>query len=189
MQRPHHLVVLEALRRARSRGCAILYVEGNHDFFLEGLYAGDPFERLAGDAIDLNLAGRAVHLAHGDRVNRKDHQYLAWRAVSKSRPFFAAFNLLPRRARIRVVDGLERSLARTNMAFRRGFPLAECEAYARPRLRSGRELLIFGHFHEERRIDYDEAGRRGSVFVLPAWRQGHRYLKLAPGEEPVFVSA
>jgi UDP-2,3-diacylglucosamine hydrolase len=189
MQRPHHLVVVEALRRLRSRGCAILYVEGNHDFFLDRLYSGDPFERLAGDAIDLTLAGKAVHLAHGDRVNRRDRQYLAWRAVSKSRPFFAAFNLLPLRTRHRIVDALERKLAGTNMAFRRGFPFAECESYARPRLRSGRELLVFGHFHEERRIDYEEAGRTGSVFVLPAWRQGHRYLRLAPGEEPVFASA
>jgi UDP-2,3-diacylglucosamine hydrolase len=189
MQLPHHLIVVEGLRRLRARGCAILYVEGNHDFFLDRLYAGDPFERLVPDSIDMRLAGRAVHLAHGDRVNRGDRQYLAWRAVSKSRPFFTAFNLMPRGVRLRIVDALERSLARTNMVFRGGFPLAECEAYARPLLRSGRELLVFGHFHEERRIDYQEAGRRGSVFVLPAWRQGHRYLRLVPGEEPVFASA
>ncbi len=187
--RPHHVRVIEALRRLRSRGCRLLYVEGNHDFFLAPLYAGDPFDAVAGATLDLALAGRRAHLAHGDLVNRRDRQYLAWRALSKSRVFFGLFSLLPKGPCKRIVDGLERSLARTNMEFRGGFPLAECEVYARRRIREGAALLVFGHFHEERRIDYEEEGRRGSVFVLPAWRDGHRYLKIDPGAEPAFVSA
>ncbi len=95
LQRPHHQTVVEALRRLRGRGCRILYIEGNHDFFLQRLFSGDPFERLAERSIDLRLSGRRVHLAHGDLVNRRDRQYLAWRAVSKSRVFYSLFNLLP----------------------------------------------------------------------------------------------
>ena len=80
-------------------------------------------------------------------------------------------------------------MAGTNMEYRRGFPLAECERYARPRIGQGADILVFGHFHDERRIEYDEGGRRGSVYVLPAWRQGRRYLRLDPASEPAFVSA
>jgi UDP-2,3-diacylglucosamine hydrolase len=187
--KPHHLRVLEALRRLRGRGCRLLYVEGNHDFFLAPLLSGDPFDAVADSSLDLTLAGRPAHLAHGDLVNRRDHQYLAWRALSKNRIFFTAFNLLPNGVRHRLVSGLERSMAGTNMEFRGGFPLAECETYARERIRGGAAILVFGHFHEERRIDYVEGARRGSVFVLPAWRDGHRYLRIDPGSEPVFVSA
>jgi len=187
--KPHHRRVLEALRRLRGRGCRLLYVEGNHDFYLAPLYSGDPFDAVAAASLDLRLAGRPVHLAHGDLVNRLDRQYLAWRALSKNRLFFTAFNLLPRAVRQRMVSGLERSMAGTNLAFRLGFPLAECEIYARDRIRGGAAILVFGHFHEERRIDYVEGARRGSVFVLPAWRDGHRYLRIDPGSEPVFVSA
>lgn len=187
--RPHHGAVLEGLRRLRSRGCRLLYVEGNHDFFLSPLFSGNPFDRLAPDGLDEVLAGRRAHLAHGDLVNTRDRQYRAWRSLSKNRLFFAAFSLLPARLRRGIADGLERSLARTNLGFRRGFPYAECEAYARPRIRAGAEILVFGHFHEEIRLDYEEGGRRGSVFVLPAWRAGHRYLRLDPGAEPAFVSS
>jgi len=187
--RPHHRSVVDALRRLRGRGCRLIYVEGNHDFLLVPLYQGDPFDRLEADALEEVLGGRRAHLAHGDLVNTRDRQYRAWRALSKNRLFFASFSLLPAAARRRIAEVLERSLAGTNLEFRRGFPLAECEAYARSRLRAGDELLVFGHFHEERRLDYEEGGRRGSVFVLPAWREGHRYLRIAPGSEPVFVSS
>jgi UDP-2,3-diacylglucosamine hydrolase len=188
--RPHHHEVLEALRRLRARGCRLLYVEGNHDFFLRAMFAPDPFESCAEVSLDLAIAGRRVHLAHGDLVNRRDHQYRAWRAISKNRLAFGAFNLLvPRRSRERLVDRLEAGMAKTNMRARTGFPVAECLAYARPLVRLGTDLLVFGHFHEERRIAIEEGESRGTVYVLPAWRAWHRYLRLDPGAEPAFVCA
>ncbi len=75
------------------------------------------------------------------------------------------------------------------MGFRTGFPLAQCEAYARERIAAGADLLILGHFHEERRFEVDARGRRGTVLVLPAWRERHRYLRVGPGGESAFVSA
>lgn len=189
LEHPHHRRVVEAFRRLRARGCRVAYVEGNHDFFLRARFAGDPFDRFDEVSLDLAAAGRATHLAHGDLVNRHDRQYRAWRAVSKSRPFFAAFNLIPRRRRLALVDRIEERMAETNMEFRGGFPVAEAIAYARPRLRAGTEVLVFGHFHEERRIEVEEGGRRAAIYVLPAWRAGHRYLRLAPGAAPEFVSA
>ena len=189
LQRPHHLEVVEALRRLRRRGCRLLYVEGNHDFFLAPLFADDPFDLLAPESLDLVLAGRRLHLAHGDLVNSRDRQYRAWRSLSKNRAFFGAFNLLPAALRHGLALRIERGMARTNMEFRGGFPLRECEAYARRRLRAGADALVFGHFHEERRIEVREGDRAGSVFVLPAWRDGHRYLRIEPGTEPAFVSS
>jgi UDP-2,3-diacylglucosamine hydrolase len=189
LSRPHHVRVVDALRRLRGRGCRLLYVEGNHDFFLGRLVAGDPFDAIAGATLDLDAGGRRMHLAHGDLVNRHDRQYRAWRLVSKNRLFFAAFNLLPRRTRQGLVDRLEQGMARTNMAFRGGFPIAESLLYARRRLVLGAEVLVFGHFHEERRIEVAEGGKKGVLFVLPAWRDGHRYLRIEPGAEPAFVSA
>lgn len=187
--RPHQADIVEALRRLRRRGCQLIYVEGNHDFFLDRLYDGEPFDMLADESLDLRLAGRRIHLAHGDLMNRRDLQYRAWRGLSKNRLFFGLFNLVPRRPRERMIDAVESSLARTNLEFRGGFPVAECEAYARPRIRDGVELLVFGHFHEERRLEVQDGDRRGTVFVLPAWRSDHRYLRIDPGADPVFTSS
>lgn len=187
--RAHHREVIGALERLRGRGCSLLYIEGNHDFFLERIYSRRLFELLAKDSLDLAVGGRRVHLAHGDLVNTRDRQYLAWRALSKNRLFFSAFSMLPAGARLLIADRLEARLAKTNVEFRRGFPFSECEAYARKRIAQGGEVLVFGHFHEERRIDYRVGEKSGTVFVLPAWSAGHRYLRIDPGAEPVFVSA
>jgi UDP-2,3-diacylglucosamine hydrolase len=187
--RRHHRAVVTALARLRARGCALLYIEGNHDFFLGRLYGAGLFDRLATDALDLRLAGRSAHLAHGDLVNRRDRQYLAWRALSKNRLFFSAFSLLPAGTRLGIAERLEAGLTGTNLKARRGFPFSECETYARRRIRGGAEILVFGHFHEELRFEVREGDRTGLVFVLPAWRAGHRYLRIDPGAEPVFVSA
>jgi UDP-2,3-diacylglucosamine hydrolase len=189
LQEPHHRAVLEALQRLRRRGCRVLYVEGNHDFFLKRLPDGGPFDLLAEESADLELGARPTHLAHGDLVNTRDRQYRAWRRVSKHPLFFAAFGRLPAGARRRIAASVERRMARTNMDFRRGFPHAECEAYARARIRAGAERIVFGHFHEELRMEYREGERSGTVYVLPAWRDGRRYLRVEPGAEPIFVSA
>ena len=187
--RSHHSRVVEALRGLRRRGCRILYIEGNHDFFLTALYGGDPFDRIVSNEIDLRLGGRDVHLVHGDLINRRDRQYRAWRTLAKSRVFFSLFNLMPAAGRLRFVSSLEQRLATTNMAFRGGFPVDECAAYARRQIARGRELIVFGHFHEERRMEWGEGTRRTVVYVLPAWRNGHRYLRLEAGREPEFVSS
>src|SRR3989449_1243204 len=70
--RRHHYEVVTALNRLRARGCSLLYVEGNHDFFLRRLYGADLFDRLATDALDLVLAGRPAPPAHGGPVNPRD---------------------------------------------------------------------------------------------------------------------
>ena len=189
LQRPHHQVVVEALCRLRRRGRRILYIEGNHDFFLQRLFSGDPFDSLAERSLDLTVGGRQVHLAHGDLVNRRDHQYLACRAVSKSRVFYSLFNLLPAARRHDIVERLERRMAKTNMAFRGGFPYDACELYARRKMAAGTEILVFGHFHEEIRVDYSDGKIHATAYVLPAWRSGHTYLRLSPGTEPAFVSS
>src|SRR5688572_17805530 len=146
LQRPHHRQVIAALERLRSRGCLLLYIEGNHDFFLERIDGGRLFDRLAPDSLEVTVSGRRIHLAHGDLVNTRDRQYLAWRRLSKNRLFFSTFSLLPARARLSIADRLEERLAKTNVDFRGGFPFSECEAYARRRMARGDEVLVFGHF-------------------------------------------
>src|SRR2546425_7811723 len=70
--RRHHYEVVTALKRLRARGCSLLYVEGNHDFFLRRLYGADLFDRLATDALDLVLAGRRAPPAPAAPGDRRD---------------------------------------------------------------------------------------------------------------------
>src|SRR2546425_1259065 len=76
--RRHHYEVVTALNRLRARGCSLLYVEGNHDFFLRRLYGADLFDRLATDALDLVLAERPAAPPPAGPVHRHARPSLAW---------------------------------------------------------------------------------------------------------------
>src|SRR5258705_2488783 len=109
--------------------------------------------------------------------------------MTKNRLFFSAFNLLPARTRLALAMRLEERLAGTNREFRLGFPFPECEIYAQERIADGVEIIVLGHFHEERRLEFTMGERRGTVYVLPAWRARHPYLRIDPGAEPGLVSS
>jgi UDP-2,3-diacylglucosamine hydrolase len=186
---PHHLRVLDALEELRSAGVRLLYVEGNRDFHLRRTHLGRPFTAVTEDSLVETYAGRRFHLAHGDAINSDDRQYRAWKAISKSSPVYGAFSLLPARAGMRLGERLERTLAGTNLRNRARFPMEHCLAYARKVFEEGSDAHVLGHFHEEKHIAFGEGeGRPLGVYVMPAFRLGHRYLIVEGDAAPRFAS-
>ncbi len=181
----HHRV-LEALRRLRAAGMDLFYVEGNRDYRLGRLFGSDPFRSVVREQTEIAFGGRRIHLAHGDLVNRADRQYRFWRRVAKGPLLLGVLEALPSGAARRLATRLERDMARTNQRHRERFPEEECRRYALEVRRLGADMLVLGHFHQEMRLTY--AGAEGSieVFVLPAWREGHRLLRLRDDGEIAF---
>src|SRR5258706_690872 len=174
---PHHIEILEALEGLRRDGVRLLYIEGNRDFHLRRTHLGKPFDEVSEDPLTVAYAGRRFCAAHGDAINQEDRQYLAWKAFSKSTPVYGAFSLLPGSWGMALGESLERKLAGTNLKHKSRFPTEQCVGFAKKILEKGSEALVLGHFHEERRIAVDGEERSGrSVYVLPAWRLGHRCL-------------
>lgn len=173
-----HQRVVEGLRRLRSRDVRIAYVEGNRDYHLRTTYLGDPFDELAEEGMKVNFGGRHIHLAHGDLVNRRDRPYRFWRRLAKGPLLIGAFRLLPTGLAGGLAGRLERRLARTNLRHRIRFPEEECRAFAERRRRDGADTLVLGHFHAETRRVFEERSRRMEVFVLPAWREERRFLRI-----------
>ena len=169
--------VAGAIRRVRERGVAVRFVEGNREFRIARAF-GSLFTAATEEAFDHEVAGRRLHVAHGDRVNLDDRLYRLWRRVSKNRPVFALLDLLPREAGLGLALALERRLRTTNRSMKRYFPEAHCLRYAQPLVAGGTDLVLFGHFHVERRIPVEAGGRRGEVLCLPDWKTSRRYLRL-----------
>ncbi|HZE89664.1 MAG TPA: UDP-2,3-diacylglucosamine diphosphatase [Verrucomicrobiae bacterium] len=181
---PHHDRVLGALEDLRGRGVRLLYVEGNRDFHLRRNHLGRPFDDVAEDSLVVEHAGRRIAAAHGDAINVQDRQYRAWKSFSKSTPVYGAFSMLPGSWGMALGEALERKLSGTNLRHRARFPEEHCRAYAGRFFAEGSEALVLGHFHEERRIDLGGAGGAArAVYVLPAWRLGHRRL-VVDGDGP-----
>jgi UDP-2,3-diacylglucosamine hydrolase len=160
---------LAAVGRVRAAGIPVHYVEGNRDFFL----ARGPY-RDAFDSIGTELAfetGGARYLAvHGDGLNERDRQYLAWRWLSKSALSRWVFRTVPRRAVAPLVDSTERKLSGTNFKHKVRMPEQAIRRYGERRLAEGHDVLLLGHFHEAR--SWSVAG--GEIRLLEAWFRGRR---------------
>ena len=152
--------LLDAVAFVRGRGIPVDYVEGNRDFFL----ARGPY-RSAFDSVGAEVAfetGGTRYLAvHGDGLNDRDRQYLAWRWLSKSPPVRLVVRSLPRGVVRRMVDSTERRLSSTNFKHRVRIPEDAIRRYGERRLAEGHDVLLLGHFHEAR--SWPVAGGEGAL--------------------------
>ncbi len=161
--------LLEVVAELRKRRVRVDYIEGNRDFFLsEGPY------RDAFDSVGMELAfsvGRLRYLAvHGDGLNDRDRQYLAWRWLSKSAPVRAVIRHLPAAAVARWVQATERRLTGTNFKHKVRVPEAAIRRYGESRLAAGHDVLLLGHFHEPQ--TWQVVG--GEIRLLDAWFRSRR---------------
>ena len=160
------LAVVDALR---AGGMRVDYLEGNRDFFLAGSRYAAHFDSV-GDELSFACGGVRYLAVHGDGLDDEDVQYRLWRRLTKSLPVRLAMRFLPTRLARRLVDSTERKLAQTNFKHRVAIPTVAIERFAARRLAAGHDVLLLGHFHEERRW----AVPGGDVWLLPAWFRSRR---------------
>jgi UDP-2,3-diacylglucosamine hydrolase len=155
---------LARLAELRRAGVRVVMVEGNRDFFLDSPELA-PYRDSAGPVHSFAAGGRRFLCEHGDTINRRDHFYLFWRTISKSRVARLAARLLPRRLAQRIVRSTEAQLAQTNFAHRRSMPEGFLERAALQHFEAGVDVLLWGHFHRRWRL----TSAHREAIVLPAW--------------------
>jgi UDP-2,3-diacylglucosamine hydrolase len=160
---------LDAIAFVRQRGVRVDYVEGNRDFFLaEGPYR-ECFDSV-GSECSFEAGGVRYLAVHGDGLNDRDRQYLAWRWLSKSGPVRLVMRGVPRRVVGRFVDAAEQRLSRTNFKHKSEVPEVAIRRYGTRRLAEGHDVLLLGHFHEPR--SFKVPG--GEIRLLDAWFRSRR---------------
>lgn len=181
---PEIAAVAAALRRLRGRGVRVDYVEGNRDFFLAGGPYADCFDAVVGE-LAFTAGGTRFLAVHGDGLDPRDRQYRFWRRASKSALSRLVISKTPRPLARRLVWQTEARLSRTNREHKRQVPREVLVPYGERRLAEGHDVLLLGHFHEERR--WPVAG--GLLWLLPAWFDTRRTVWLpqdvpAAGQAP-----
>lgn len=180
---PEIAAVAAALRRLRGEGVRVDYVEGNRDFFLDRGPYGDCFDAVVRE-LAFTAGGTRFLAVHGDGLDHRDRQYRFWRRASKSALSRLVISRTPRPLARRLVWQTEARLSRTNREHKRHIPEDVLIAYGARRLAEGHDVLLLGHFHEERR--WPVAG--GMVWLLPAWFDTRRTVWL-PQDVPVVSAA
>jgi UDP-2,3-diacylglucosamine hydrolase len=174
-EEPHHQRLLDWVDARRAQGLEVGWIDGNHEFYIIERY-GDRFSW----ATDRVHREEGCSLAHGDLVNRNDHNYLRFRRLIRSGGSRFVMRLLGQLGiGARLATRLKQSLKHTNTDFRKTLPTAELAAYAAQEFSTGARRVIVGHFHDH----FRHTGTEGRVLqVAPAWERDESILRIKEGE-------
>jgi UDP-2,3-diacylglucosamine hydrolase len=175
--------LMEVLREVSRLGVRFKYVEGNRDYFVGENWRGDPFREVAPVFLTEEVGPVRLLVSHGDLVNPRDRPYRLWHTASRSWPVRGLLGLLPARAGRGLAERLERRLRGTNIRHKTIWPEQALKRYAEAAFGRGYNGVVLGHFHREMRLSLAD----GTLWVLPDWRSGRRYLRFDAGGDGRFV--
>ncbi len=138
-------------------------VEGNHEFFVaqeKKIY----FTWITDAAFYENSSG--FLFCHGDRINRKDRNYLRFRKLTKNILIKTLLRVIPFGPLI--VEQIKRKIKNQKSQFRRHMPEDEIVHFADAQFRKGARIIFIGHFHQNGGYVYSPQ-KDQKLFVLPDW--------------------
>ena len=154
---PWYQGVADALKEITGNGCAVYFVEGNHEFG-----AGGFFESYTGavctDAMSIDVEGKKVFVSHGDEFPGG-----MVRTVLKSRTAAAVMDLLGPRLTWGVAMGARVFLSKKVKPYNKA--VADIfRGHARKVLDRGYDVVVLGHTHMPDRMEY-HAGEKEAVYL------------------------
>lgn len=173
--------VLDALERLVSRGCRLVYFEGNHDFHLGAIFSQRLHAEIhTGPSIQC-VQGKRLYICHGDQINREDRLYRLLRLLLRTRIVAAGARHFPPSWALKIRDILQkRSQAgymekgsrwnyhRILLDFARTLQKQRCDG------------LVTGHFHLALLENVPET--TFTVLSLGDWIEQFTYGEMVDGE-------
>ena len=155
--------VMEKFGELRDQGTSVNYVEGNRDFFIKGSFVEQFVSDIATE-FAVTAGPRRFLVIHGDMINDRDWKYRFWRHASKNPVTKLGVTMIPKKTAQKLVDDVEKRLARSNFKHKTNLPLELMKAYGVKRNAEGFTDVVFGHFHEKLVLP-----GKATVTVLPPW--------------------
>jgi UDP-2,3-diacylglucosamine hydrolase len=151
-----HLDFFREIDAWTSDGRQVIWVQGNHDFFLEELLRKRGV-RVSDDFIERRFGHKRVYLAHGDLVNTEDAKYLRWRAATRNPIARGVLQTIPEALRKKLIPLIGAKLSDKSRAQSRENGRQELEEvfmnYARKKWAEGYTGVCLGHSHIETLVE------------------------------------
>jgi UDP-2,3-diacylglucosamine hydrolase len=179
VEAPFNQRVTGALAQTAARGVALNFIHGNRDFIAGPGFADAARLTLLPDPHSVQLEGVASVLLHGDTLCTDDHEYQAFRAVSRTPQWQAALLAQPLAARKAAIEQMRAKSEATKAAKSAEIMDVNDAAVRQAFADSGAVRMIHGHTHRPGGHDYEVGGVARTRWVLPAWEQQPGYLRVA----------
>ena len=174
--------LIAQFRAFESTGVEVHYIEGNHDFHLEGLFEDCPHVKIYADQMNFEWDGRRFHFNHGDKINWKDFGYQAFRLFTRNLLTQCLIEALPGT----WVDRIGTKMSKTS----RGYHVAPTDNtvqlfrnYACEQISNGFDFVIMGHSHHLEDIRFRVENHEGQYVNVGYPRKHKKYLELLEGQK------
>jgi UDP-2,3-diacylglucosamine hydrolase len=159
---------LTALQDVVESGIPIYYIIGNHDFMHRDFFEKEIGMHLMPDTIERTIDGKKFFIAHGDGLVANDIGYLILKKILRNRFLQWLYGLVHPDLGIALASFSSRS-SRKYTAKKDYGQQNSLLNFAKMKLESGFDYVIFGHSHEK--TIYEENGKMylnlGSWFEDP----------------------
>lgn len=187
---PHYQPVLDALATVTGSGIKLVYLEGNHDFHLQGYFRRAFNADVFPEATTLELDGRTLYVCHGDLVNQADYGYRALRGLFRNPLTRLLARILPPAIPAWIADRLGRHSKGQHKATASRWDVPQLvRDFAARRFAAGADVVVTAHYH--RPFMEDHAGKRLvalgdwiTQFSYGEWCDGELTLKTYTPEDP-----
>ena len=169
MATPYHQDIVAALRSISDKGVQISWIAGNRDFLAGQDFAAAAKLTLLQEPHVINLAGRAITLAHGDAQCTDDTAYMAFRAQVRQAAWQQQFLAMPLAQRKAIIEGVRKNSQ--DASKEKSSEIMDVNAAAIAALfdSTGTQVLIHGHTHRPALHSEEIAGQTRLRYVLPDW--------------------
>lgn len=137
-----HLRTIQRLIALRDQGLPVLYLAGNHDFWLGSFFTQDLGIPLIPDALELVLGGKRFFIAHGDALGAGDRGYKLMKWIFRNHVNIFLYRLIHPDLGIPLAKAVA-SLSRSKGPQ----PVTPYTDYALNKLKTGYDFVIFAHTH------------------------------------------
>ncbi len=184
---PHYKPLLDALATVTRSGIKLIFLEGNHDFHLQGYFRRAFNADVFPEATVLVLDGKKLFICHGDLINMADYGYRALRFLFRNPLTRLLTRLLPAAVPAWIAIKLgNRSKAKHKAAASKWDSRQLTREFAANRFAAGFDVVVTAHYH--RPFMEENSGKRLlalgdwiTQFSYAEWRDGELALKRYAG--------
>ncbi len=168
-----HFSVLTKLKEFADSGTPVIYLVGNHDFWLGDFLPRQIGIKIVKNPISVEHQCKKIYLIHGDGLAKKDLGYRILKKILRNRVNIWLYKLLPPDFGIPLAKKVA-SFSRDKTRSRDKEFLRDYEEFAREKINQGHDAVIIGHTHQPHFEEID----KGIYINLGDWFEHFTYAKL-----------
>lgn len=162
---------------AVEAGIPVVYLGGNHDFWVGSYLSHELGVRVFQEPITLRLQGRVIHLAHGDGLGPGDNGYKVLKKFLRHPVAIALYRFIHPDVGIPLAHRVS-ALSRRHTQAREILLPRIVRDVATPRIQGEITAMIMGHVHEP--VHYRQEGK--DFLIIGDWITNFTHVRMEAGE-------